>query len=53
MLDESMCDKCSTLDEADKGFILVDSMIDDSTVKKWSCFTDDKILKLISKVDES
>lgn len=53
MLDESMSNKCIALDEADEGFILVDDMIDDSTVKKWSCFTDDKILKLISKVDES
>ena len=53
MLDESMGDKCSTLDEADKGFILVDSMIDDSTVEKWSCFTDENVKKLIAKLDES
>ena len=53
MLDESMGDKCSTLDEADKGFILVDSMIDNSTVEKWSCFTDENVKKLIAKLDES
>ena len=53
MLDESMGDKCSTLDEADKGFILVDSMIDDSTVEKWSCFTDENVKKLIAKLDKS
>ena len=50
MLDESMGEeRMNEKDHAD-GIIVTDEMIDDSSIKKWSCFTDEKILKVLSKV---